>query len=47
MPADITSKMAAASIPGAKLLIYPGAPHGLFFTEEAKLNADLLEFITA
>jgi non-heme chloroperoxidase len=45
VPPDITGKAAAASIPGAKLLMYPGAPHGLFFTEKDRLTADLTAFI--
>ena len=45
VPPDITGKVAAASIPGAKLLMYPGAPHGLFFTEKDRLSADLTAFI--
>ncbi len=45
VPADATGRAAAAAIPGAELLIYPGAPHALFFTEKARLTADLLEFI--
>jgi non-heme chloroperoxidase len=29
----------------AKLVVYPGAPHGLTATHKDKLNADLLEFL--
>ena len=45
VPADVAGRAAAEAIPGAELLIYPGAPHALFFTEKDRLNADLLEFI--
>ncbi len=31
-------------IPSAELKVYPGAPHGLFYTDRDKLNADLLGF---
>ena len=45
VPAEVSGKAAAAAIPGARLLLYPGAPHGLFFTEKDRLNADLLGFV--
>ena len=45
VPADITGRAAAAAIAGSTLLMYPGAPHGLFFTEKDRLNADLMAFI--
>ena len=45
VPADITGRAAAAAIAGSTLLIYPGAPHGLFFTEKDRLCADLMAFI--
>ncbi len=32
-------------IKGAKLIVYPGAPHGLCTTEKNKVNADLLAFL--
>ena len=32
-------------IKGAKLLVYPGAPHGLADTHKERLNQDLLEFL--
>ena len=31
-------------IPAARLEIYDGAPHGLFFTHKDKLTADLAAF---
>jgi pimeloyl-ACP methyl ester carboxylesterase len=40
-----TGGKVAAMIPGAKLKIYEGAPHGLFVTHIDRLNADLLAFI--
>ena len=46
VPPAITARAAARMVPGAKLVEYPGAPHGLFFTERLRLNADLLNFIT-
>lgn len=40
-----TSEAAAKGITDSKLMIYEGAPHGLFVTEREKLNKDLIEFI--
>ncbi|WP_145139212.1 alpha/beta fold hydrolase [Roseomonas gilardii] len=45
VPIDAAGRRAAAMIPGARLLEYKGAPHGLFFTEKDRLNQDLLRFI--
>ncbi|MDT8275519.1 alpha/beta hydrolase [Roseomonas mucosa] len=46
VPIDAAGRCAAAMIPGARLVEYPGAPHGLFFTEKDRLNQDLLRFIS-
>lgn len=35
------------TIPGAKLTIYHGAPHGLFVTHMDRLNRDLIDFSAA
>jgi pimeloyl-ACP methyl ester carboxylesterase len=45
VPVAKSARLAAAMIPQARLLEYPGAPHGLFFTEKDRLNQDLLDFI--
>ena len=45
VPAAKSGQLAAKMIPGATYLEYPGAPHGLFFTEKDRLNQDLLAFI--
>lgn len=47
VPIDATSKKTVEMIPGSQFLTYEGAPHGLFFTEKERLNADLLSFIKA
>jgi non-heme chloroperoxidase len=47
VPIDPTGKEAAKTIPDSQLIVYPGAPHGLFYTEKARLNADLIEFLNA
>ena len=46
-PLDITGRRVAALVPGAEFKIYEGAPHGLYMTHMAKLNADLLAFAKA
>ena len=45
VPIGVTAVAAAKAITGAKLEIYEGAPHGLWFTHAARLNADLLGFL--
>lgn len=43
-PAALTGERVASMIPGAKFLLYPGAPHGLFLTHAERINADLFAF---
>jgi non-heme chloroperoxidase len=43
-PIEITGRPTAALIPGARLAIYEGAPHGLFVTHRDRLTADLRAF---
>jgi non-heme chloroperoxidase len=45
VPIEASGKAAAKLVKNAKLLVYPGAPHGLTDTHKDKLNADLLAFI--
>lgn len=45
MPVEQTAKPSAELIPGSRLLIYPGAPHGLMFTHMGELHADLVAFM--
>lgn len=45
VPIDVAGRMSAKLIPGAKLLVYPGAPHGLTDTHKERVNADLLAFL--
>jgi non-heme chloroperoxidase len=45
MPFELTAKPSAALIPNCRLLVYPGAPHGLMFTHMDQLNADILRFM--
>ncbi len=44
-PIELTGRPTAALVPGARLAIYEGAPHGLFLTHLRRLNADLLAFV--
>ena len=46
VPIELTAKKSAKLIPNNTLLIYEGAPHGLFYTNKEKLNADIIEFIS-
>jgi len=43
-PLPVTGARAARLIPGGRLKIYEGAPHGLFLTHADRLNADLIAF---
>ncbi|WP_101924832.1 MULTISPECIES: alpha/beta fold hydrolase [Luteimonas] len=45
VPIDAAGRASAALIPGAELLVYPGAPHGLTDTHKDRVNQDLLDFL--
>jgi non-heme chloroperoxidase len=45
VPIDISGRASAKLIKDAKLIVYPGAPHGLTDTHKDRLNEDLLAFI--
>lgn len=45
VPLESSGKASAARIKGAKLIVYPGAPHGLTDTHKDRFNQDLLEFL--
>jgi non-heme chloroperoxidase len=44
-PLDICARRIAEAVPGSKLVIYEGAPHGLFLTDRERLTRDLLAFV--
>lgn len=44
-PLPITGQPTAELLADADLLVYPGAPHGLYVTEKDRLNADVLTFL--
>jgi non-heme chloroperoxidase len=46
-PLGLTGQKTAQLIPGSRLTVYEGAPHGLMFTHIERLNADLLTFVTS
>ncbi|WP_242165199.1 alpha/beta hydrolase [Lysobacter sp. M15] len=45
VPIDASARAAAKLVEGARLIEYPGAPHGIADTHRDRLNNDLLEFI--
>ncbi|HEX5342161.1 MAG TPA: alpha/beta hydrolase [Duganella sp.] len=45
VPLEASGKAAAAIVKHAKLLVYPGAPHGLTDTHKDRVNNDLLAFL--
>ena len=44
VPIDAAARSSAKLIKDAKLVVYPGAPHGITDTHKEQLNADLLAF---
>ena len=45
VPIQASALLSSKLIKGAKLKIYPGAPHGMCTTLKNEVNADLLAFI--
>jgi len=45
VPIDVAGRMSDKLIKGARLIVYPGAPHGLTETHKDKVNQDLLAFL--
>lgn len=45
VPVDAAARASAELVPNAKLVIYPGAPHGITDTHKDKLNEDMLAFL--
>jgi pimeloyl-ACP methyl ester carboxylesterase len=43
-PIDITGRRCVELAPDARLVVYPGAGHGLFASHHAQLNADIAAF---
>lgn len=47
VPIDNAGRKSAKIVKGAKLKVYPGAPHGMCTTHADQINADLLEFLSS
>jgi non-heme chloroperoxidase len=47
VPIDAAGRASAKIVQHAKLIVYPGAPHGLTETHKDKVNADILAFAKA
>ncbi len=47
VPFEASGKKTAEAIPGARLEVFEGAPHGLYATHADRLNALLLDFLRA
>ena len=47
VPIDPTGRVVAAQVPGAQLIEYDGAPHGVFATDTDRLAKDLVGFFAA
>ena len=45
VPINASAIASAKLAPNATLKVYPGAPHGLYYTHEEQVNNDLLSFI--
>ena len=45
VPIDAAGRASAKLVKDAKLIVYPGAPHGITDTHKDRLNADLLAFV--
>lgn len=45
VPIDASGRASAKLVKNSKLIVYPGAPHGLVDTHKDQLNKDLLNFI--
>ena len=45
VPIDATGRASARIVANAKLIVYPGAPHGITDAQKDKLNVVLLAFL--
>jgi pimeloyl-ACP methyl ester carboxylesterase len=46
-PLDLTGRASADLIPGAELIVFPNAPHGLFMTHTDAVNRAIVDFARA
>ena len=47
VPIDATGKESAKLIANSEFIVYPGSPHGIFYTEKKRFNADLIDFLAS
>jgi len=47
VPFEVSGKRTAASVPGAKLVVIKGGPHGLLASHPKEVNAALLSFLAS
>lgn len=47
VPIDASGRASAKLVKNSKLIVYPGAPHGITDTHKDRLNEDLLAFVKA
>ncbi|WP_106814230.1 alpha/beta fold hydrolase [Microbacterium timonense] len=47
VPFDISGKLSAELVDGARLIVYEGGAHGLPDTDRERLNTDILTFVTS
>ena len=47
VPIVDSARISVELVQGAKLKVYPGAPHGMCSTHKDEINRDLLEFLRA
>lgn len=45
VPVDSSARASARLVDGARLIVYPGGPHGIADTHKDRLNRDLLQFL--
>lgn len=45
VPIDLSARQVVKQVKGARLIVYPGAPHGITDTHKDQLNNDLLKFL--
>jgi len=45
VPIEATGEESVKFINGSRLIVYEGAPHGLWYTHKDRLNQDLIDFI--
>ena len=47
VPIDLTGRVVARTVPGARLIEYEDGAHGIFASHKSRLISDLLAFLSA